>query len=115
MKKLTLNKTWKLCLKMWRWIAKEKRNGNELPVIELKGKWTKRHGFKTLICNDCFFCQYAITHKMRVKVKGAGCSDCPGTKVDRLFYCENLGCTWDEEPVAFYKKLLALNRKRKER
>jgi len=112
---MNLNKTWKLCLSMWRWIAEERRKGNTLNVEMLKAKWLRKHGFaKDSIFNDCFFCQYSETHDARVEGDCAGCTTCPGTRVDRTFDCQDQdnGYHFYREPIAFYNKLRALNRKR---
>lgn len=111
MKKLSLNETWDLCLKMWKWIAKEKRADNKLSVDSLKTEWLQNHGFeKDSVYNDCFFCVYEETHTRTVIPKANGCPACPGTKVDLFFNCMDFDYHYDKYPVKFYNKLRALNK-----
>lgn len=111
---MNLNKTWKLCLSMWRWIAEERRKDNQELVNTLKEEWLQKHGFKEdEIKNDCFFCNYAVTHKTRVNVTGGGCGTCPGARVAREFNCDGSDYDYYHYPIAFYNKLRSLNRKRK--
>lgn len=107
MKKLTLGKTWTLCLRMWKWIAEQIKENPTLPVNNLKWQWLERNGFNPLeIFERCFFCQYAILHN--------GCMncDCPGKLVDMKFSCIDTRYDYEDEPIKFYQKLLSLNRKR---
>lgn len=107
MKQLTLNKTWTECLRMWRWIAAEKKKDNTDNVRTLKKAWLKEHGFGYM-CADCFFCAYDIIRK-----GWELCEHCPGKLVDEQFDCRHLSYNHNTSPIAFYKKLLELNRKRK--
>ncbi len=105
MKRLTLDQTWKLCLSMWRWIAKQIREGSEKSVAELKAQWATKHGYEELH-NLCFFCAW-------VKPAGRYCAgDCPGEKVEKNFDCNNAKYDYEDEPIAFCNKLVSLNRKR---
>ncbi len=105
--KLTSEKTWKHCLAMWKWIAKQE-NSNGLRVIFLKKKWLKNNGFEAeKISAYCFFCEYDNSHK------GRGCDNCPGRKVDPDFDCTDTKYDYYHKPVLFYEKLCSLNRKRK--
>lgn len=114
MKRLNLNETWKLCLSMWRWIAKERKRGNETSVSMLKAEWLCKHGFKKdSVHNDCFFCEYAAKHEVYAKTTGSDCSDCPGTKIGQNFDCMNSDYNYYHKPIAFYKKLLVLNKTRR--
>ena len=45
-KKLTLNQTWVLCLKMWKWIAEQVKAGNEDDIEDLKEQWLKKNGWE---------------------------------------------------------------------
>ena len=109
MKRYNLDQTWELCLKMWKWIAKKCKK--EQCVASLKEDWLKNNGFEGgLIDSSCFFCQYASSHKRRKSV----CSYCPGVKVDPDFDCFNYP-NYGDNPIEFYKLLLALNRKRKKK
>ena len=106
MKKLTLDETWVLCLKMWRWIAKVKRAGSTSQVAALKRRWLKSHGFKGVSINhECFFCEYDDQRR-------GGCKSCPAKRVDKNFGCRDEAddCFWN--PNGFYNKVNRLNKKR---
>ena len=105
MKKYTLNQTWKHCLAMWKWIAKEIKTGSTKCVELLKVQWLEDNGFDDIYM-DCFFCHYDTQRN------GWLCDDCPGKKVSGRFNCIWETCHYYDEPVKFYKKLLQLNRKR---
>lgn len=109
-KKLTLNETWRLCLSMWRWIAKQVRMGSETAVVwDLKYKWLNKNWTKTPPKNECFFCEYTKTHYRKDK---ASCQICPGALVEKQFRCDNRKYHYKSHPIAFYNKLRSLNRKR---
>lgn len=109
--KLSLNDTWKHCLSMWRWIARQKRAGSRQPSFILKRRWLANHGFEEDALNsDCFFCEYAETHGGKGGLTSEDCVKCPGKTVDE-FNCMSTQYHYDR-PVAFYNKLVALNRKR---
>jgi hypothetical protein len=106
-KKRTLNQTWVLCLRMWRWIAKvwQTPRYRRYDVIVLKDMWLRKNGFR-YIRADCFFCDY----------KGSDlCCDqaCLGSLVNPEFNCCNDDYNYVHKPVEFYKELLRLNRIRK--
>ncbi|KKK82643.1 hypothetical protein LCGC14_2801350 [marine sediment metagenome] len=105
MKKLTLDETWRLCLSMWKWIAKQKREGSKKTPVQLKYQWMSAHGLEEKINADCFFCNY-ITANKKCDIY------CPGVKIDKDFNCATSGCHWYHDPIAFYNKLVSLNRKR---
>ena len=106
MKRLTLDETWKLCLSMWRWIAKMIREGSELFVSELKDQWLRDHGYEHEVWLTCFFCGY-IHHPKRT------CdTNCPARMIDRNFNCHNPDYDYQSKPIAFYNKIVSLNRKR---
>ncbi len=108
MKKLTLDQTWKLCMSMWRWIAKQKREGSRLTVEQLKNQWLIAHGYGGKgIRDNCFFCEYMASHSTMPCEKG-----CPGTRIDKKFWCLDLSYHFLDNPIAFYNKLVSLNRKR---
>ena len=104
---MTLEETWRLCLSMWRWIAKEKRAGNKREVESLKMEWLDNHGYDEdgLWC-DCFFCDYAYYRKEDM------CGSCPVRMVDKNFDCHKEDYNYEKKPVKFYNKLVALNKKR---
>ncbi len=104
-KKRTLNQTWVLCLRMWRWISKMKAEKSRKWVTTLKTQWLREAGIKIKGDSDCFFCEYII--------KMDSCHTCPGRLVDPSFSCHREAYHYQREPIAFYKKLLHLNRIRK--
>ena len=101
MKKRTLNQTWVLCLRMWRWIVKQIREGSKLTVYELKSQWLSDNGFEH-VSGECFFCDVAAT-----------CSYCPGRLIDPDFSCDADAYDYRKNPAGFLKELLRLNRIRK--
>ena len=105
-KKMTLNETWTKCMKMWRWIAKMEKAGDKRMVDGLKEEWCEKHGFAEKLEYDCFFCEYDLRFRN-------DCSKCPGYLVDPHFDCRNNdGYHYRAQPIAFFNKLCALNRKR---
>jgi len=108
MKKLTLDATWKLCLRQWRWIVKQRKEHPRSHVSILKERWMNEHGFADAEM-DCFFCEYAGQQGR------SGCSQCPGRKIDKTFDCFNVEYLFYVKPKEFHKKLLELNRERKKR
>jgi hypothetical protein len=104
--KMNLNETWKLCLQMWKWVAKN-YNGS-ISVNYLKERWCEEHDFAgdKQPENSCFFCDY-------VEERGRDeCELCPGRKVDPDFDCYDEKYSFDCKPKEFYKKLVQLNKKR---
>lgn len=121
--KMSLGQTWKNCLSMWRWIAKEVRKHKgwkywsykkrRLRVIELKSEWTDAHGFDNIEFN-CFFCDYAVDSRATGCwcIRGLGCKWCPARKIDSNFDCSHTPYDYTKYPIKFYNKLVSLNRKR---
>lgn len=108
MERINLDETWKLCLSMWEWIVEKRKEDGTLSVILLKEKWLQKHSFKKgSVTNDCFFCEYVVKRRTCVEVF---CPDCPGAKVEPTFSCLDDNCYYDDKPIAFYKKLLVLNK-----
>ncbi len=105
MKKVSLDRTWELCLEMWKWISKQKKARNAKSITHLKEKWMQSHHFKNVQA-DCFFCEYA-------ERQGRGCSSCPGNLVNKRFHCGRTSYHYGMKPTAFYNKIVALNKKRK--
>ena len=104
MKKLTLNETWIECLKMWKWIAGQKRKGDINSVCSLKRQWLKNNGYcADSVSGNCFFCEYA-------NERGQLCVLCPGKIIDRKFSCSNSDYDYFYRPADFYKKLKRLNK-----
>lgn len=104
MKKRTLNQTWTLCLRMWRWVAKAKTENSKKQVSILKLRWLYDNGFRNLK-NGCFFCDFIRETR--------SCGGCPGKLVDASFNCCTDAYYYRLKPVLFYKELLRLNRIRK--
>ncbi len=109
MKRLNLDQTWVLCLKMWKWIAKEVKAGKTRDVDGLKKEWLQKHGFRDILAHDCFFCQYSNS-----RTKDMSCRLCPAKKTaGKEYHCNDpdaLFPCFSTHPIAFYKKLLALNK-----
>ena len=100
-----LDKCWKNCMSMRRWIA-EKRVEGSVSVLDLKDEWLRKHNF-TDIWNSCFFCDYVVKESTE-----HSCIGCPGKKVDPKFTCDHVEYSWSSYPIKFYNKLRSLNRKR---
>lgn len=98
-----IDKTWKNCLAMWKWIVGRVRYSDIMDVWDLKDQWCRENDFINL-CDNCFFCEASL---------GSGCKKCPGTLVDSAFHCSNSEYDYGKHPILFYKELLRLNRKRK--
>lgn len=106
---LSLDETWKLCLKQWEWIAEQAcLERGKVNVTALKHQWVNDHGFgltKTGVA--CFFCEYAGTADTRL-CKGK----CPARLVEPNFDCMNKQYHYSNRPIQFYHKLLELNERR---
>ena len=116
MKKLTLDETWRLCLSMWRWIIKKLRINPELDIEELKDEWLEKHYPQIDLMSSCFFCEYDYQRRLKSKAKRFwDCPFCPMRIVDKslkAFCCLNTDFWYEKKPIAFYNKLVSLNRKR---
>ena len=111
MKKLNLDETWRLCLSMWRLVAKKKKAESPKSIKGLKEEWAEKHGYEDKLQDDCFFCEY--NNKRGGKNWMNLCQLCPGKKVNKEFHCERgNNPRWNKQPVKFYNKLVSLNRKR---
>ena len=111
-----LDRTWKNCLRMWKWISENLPKGfgklcweeKVSTVNALKTQWLRDHRFTKDIDENCFFCEYAGAH--------GGCRcNCPGILVNRHFHC-NVGeqnCSWAGDPKGFYRELISLDKKRR--
>ena len=107
MAKYTLDDTWRLCMSMYRWVARQKQKGDKRSVGELKEAWLDAHGFADEeLWENCFFCEYAVV------TCGGSCEKCPGVLVDDDFHCNTEEYDYEKEPVKFFNKLTSLNRKR---
>ena len=107
MKERTLNQTWILCLRMWRWITKTKAENPRRWISTLKRQWLHENQIKIVGDHDCFFCEWIDD--------GSSCARCPGRLIDFNFNCHREAYHYVRKPAAFYKELLRLNRIRKER
>lgn len=98
--KMTLDETWKNCLKLWKFVARRVRG--HTTVYDLKAEWMDEHNFYGVELN-CFFCE----------ASAGNCRTCPGAIIDPDFRCDNDEYDWNNHPIKFYKELVSLNRKRK--
>ena len=115
MKRLTLDETWTLCLRMWKWIAGEVKKGSREDVDDLKAEWLEDNNFEDeYFANDCFFCGYVEerTGKTPYPDEGGTCALCPAKKVAEFFGCCEDEYHYSGKPLAFYAKLVELNKKR---
>lgn len=103
-KKLTLDETWKQCLKMWRWIVKQKKLHPYSEVNVLKRKWFRKYSPRDSKLAHCFFCDYNKANH------GGYCRKCPATVIDQSFYCGNSKYHFAYEPTAFLKEITRLNK-----
>jgi len=111
-KRLTLNETWVLCLQMRKWVATQRKKGSRVTISNLILRWLEKHRYQDgELDSDCFFCEYDRQHRRQ---RGP-CSFCPGVLVEPGFSCTDDDCDYEERPIAFYAKLVELNKKRKRR
>lgn len=113
MKKLTLGKTWSECLRMWKWIAEQKKKHNTKLIPALKGEWLDDNDYgEDDIANDCFFCDYALnkSDSYYIGVRDEDCCKyCPARKIDADFLCMYRDYDFEDRPIQFYAKLVELN------
>lgn len=110
MKKLTLNQAWTLCLKQWKWIIEQLDAGSK-DVGNLKLRWMKKSRYIN-VNSACFFCHYHVQEHKK-KRSNKECGYCPGRLVSRRFDCMHSSYDYKDKPRAFYRKLLALDKKRR--
>ena len=113
-KEYSLNDIWRLCLKMWKDIHNEV-DGYGILIHKSKIDWMEDNGFRFLTCN-CFFCEW--TKQTGGDILGTKCPKCPGNMVSKSFHCEYRKghkdeLFYEEHPEKFYKKPLALDKKRR--
>ena len=108
--KLTLSKSWELCVDgQWKWIVKQIRAGAR-DVWGLKRQWLRENGIDSSeVSNHCFFCEYTSNFKHD------DCRLCPGCKIDKSFSCMDKKYNFEKKPLKFYAKLRALNKIRLEK
>ncbi len=105
--KLSLDKTWEECLRMWKWIAYGKHKIQS--SNRLRQEWLRDNGYDgDILSNDCFFCEYI---KKYVKCWcGENMLHCPAEKIDKNFDCVCDEYSYLSHPRKFYKKLKELNK-----
>lgn len=105
--KRDLNRTWELCIKMWKWIA-EVYDGS-VSAEKLKEMWIQKHGFRWTETN-CFFCNW---HDGMVKEfeELQGISNlcnmlCPAKLAsDNFDGCLSKKYHYKDNPKAFYREI----------
>ncbi len=104
--KLSLEQTWQKCMKMWKEMI-EKHWIRGMSGCTLKDIYFTNHPrMITKPTDTCYFCDYAE--------RKDGCyKSCPGILVDKNFACTDTSYHYDYKPKAFYRKLVALDKKRK--
>ena len=106
-KRLTLDETWVLCLRMWKWIAKQIRKDPGLGVGSLKTEWVEAHGYEDEeLASNCFFCDYAQKYYQGDRCI---CPSCPARKIDPDFDCMDIEYRHIKHPLEFYAELRRLN------
>ena len=107
-RKYTLQETWTLCLKMWRWIADYYVLGDN--IAGLKERWLKLHGFSRQdidsIWGHCFFCGYDRQNY----TPGSTCTNCPAALVNPDFRCFRDAYHYEKDPKKFYKRIAKLHK-----
>ena len=103
---MDLDTVWVKCLEKWKWISAQGMRG--WGVYHLKAAWCESHG--EVVKNDCFFCEYAVTHYQGGLAMM--CDYCPARKVDAGFNCGDPDYSFTWEPKKFFEKLLELNERR---
>jgi len=107
--RLTLGRTWELCLLTWKWIAKQRTLHPRANVWVLKEQWLEDHNIEGLErYANCFFCRFAE----RGVNNDFSCRRCPAVKVDPDFNCRLDRIHYSRHPRLFYKELVRLNKKR---
>jgi hypothetical protein len=104
--KMTLAKTWKECLKMWKDITTLSEY-EDMSIIDAKESWMENNGYDYASSTDyCFFCDYTQEREV-------GCDSCPGRLVAPQFSCCNIAYHYEHKPKKFYQKLLKMDKKRR--
>ena len=109
-KDMKLKTVWKLCIKMWDWIAEEIRAGSKFSVSSLKSQWCRMHGYELL--SDCFFCDYSDRMFPGSQVVEDLCPHCPARAVAKTFTCQQSPHNYKRAPLSFHAKLHRMNKKR---
>ncbi len=101
-----LDRCWKDCLRMWKWISENKKRG--MSVVSMKIEWLRVHRFKKPIRAYCFFCEYAGVVKLTSGMKIPNCDNCPGRLVGNRFDCQNVTYNYYNHPKALDHNVLAM-------
>lgn len=104
-RKLSLERTWKKCLRMWKEMI-EKHWERGMKGSDLKRIYFEIHPKIAEPESGCYFCDY---NDRRTN----NCEHCPGVLVNKKFHCHNTPYHYHWKPKAFYRKLLELDKKRK--
>ena len=104
-RKLSLDETWRRCLKMWKWIV-ENSDNDDVPCLK-KRYFQENRRFKEPE-ELCYFCEYDEHHYKKIT-----CETCPGRMIDESFDCCDSDYYYKDRPKVFYKKLLELDKKRR--
>jgi len=109
-----LDRTWKNCLRMWKWVSEswERKKG----VTQLKRRWLQDNGFVPEEFHAyCFFCEYAGVIEDDDGDEMENCKACPAAMIETGFVCDAQPHSYMHKPKAFYRKLLALDKKRRQK
>jgi len=116
MKKLTLNQAWTLCIKQWDCIIRKLDEGSTESLHALKMRCLEEQGhrkedtYTRFFYANCFFCEYDEQHPGE-----NACDNCPGRLISSRFHCENEVYDYILKPRKFHKKLLRMNKIRKQK
>ncbi len=102
-----LDRSWKNCLRMWKWISENLPDGfsaasgavKEFVIDTLKRTWLKKNRFTNKMSNDCFFCAYDEKY-------GDDCEHCPAKLVETHFHCGDWSYHYYFNPIEFYNRLI---------
>jgi len=108
MKRLTLDKAWTGCIKMWESICCEQIDGE---VEVRKEVYCKANNLK--LHTDCFFCEYAKQHPVSSNTCVSHsiatlCSSCPARSIESSFNCGYEDYHYRFKPKKFLAKIKKL-------
>lgn len=104
-RRLSLEQTWQKCLKSWKEMI-EKHWKPGMSGETLKYIYFRKHPKMAKPFDTCYLCDYAE--------RKDGCfKSCPGLLVDKNFTCTKDSYHYHHKPKAFYRKFVALDKKRK--
>lgn len=112
MNNLNLDRCWKLCKQMWKYVAYERELGSSLDVDTLKRIWLRKHGFRSgQVAGSCFFCEYSNQISKEFDLgRRKECAVCPGALINPAFDCTNDKYDYRSKPQEFYKEILRLDK-----